>query len=323
MGGLGQALNNASAAVESLEKHLDTREIAQIKAHLAQTPWAQQPIPYPMIYKKISAVMADIGYISKDRQNEAQKWKFRGIEDLYNATQPALIKNGVFCAPSTLKVEHELRESYDANGHPKYSTWVQMTVQHRFFAEDGSFIDVVTVGERMDTSDKASNKCMSAAYKYALMELLCIPTKEDLEDGDRTSPESGAKVDPAKNAPASKTPSRTFKRDEAEAPAAVPKTAQAPDGFIGKVQQDWLRLEFEKNLSAKYASQAEALRKGWFQQEGYVNEKGEGTSKLVPAAKLKEVHRKLVAFAKSVEDATVDSGNPDLSEVSGDDPVPF
>ena len=61
-----------------------------------------------------------------------------------------------------------------------------LTVQHRFYAHDGSFIDVVTIGEAMDSGDKASNKAMSAAMKYALIELLAIPTEGDNDTENQT-----------------------------------------------------------------------------------------------------------------------------------------
>ena len=46
-------------------------------------------------------------------------------------------------------------------------------------AEDGSKHMVRTIGEAMDTSDKSTNKAMSAAYKYAAMQAFAIPTEGD------------------------------------------------------------------------------------------------------------------------------------------------
>jgi hypothetical protein len=44
-------------------------------------------------------------------------------------------------------------------------------------AEDGSSHTAQAYGEAMDSGDKATNKAMSAAYKYACMEVFCIPTE--------------------------------------------------------------------------------------------------------------------------------------------------
>jgi hypothetical protein len=51
-------------------------------------------------------------------------------------------------------------------------------------AEDGSKITARTYGEGMDTSDKSTNKAMSAALKYAIIQTLSIPT-EELFDSER------------------------------------------------------------------------------------------------------------------------------------------
>jgi hypothetical protein len=55
-------------------------------------------------------------------------------------------------------------------------------------AEDGSKHTVVTYGEAMDSGDKATNKAMSAAYKYACMQAFSIPTEGD-NDADSTTHE--------------------------------------------------------------------------------------------------------------------------------------
>src|SRR5581483_10530973 len=61
-----------------------------------------------------------------------------------------------------------------------------LTVKYTFFTEDGSSFDVTTVGEAMDSGDKSSNKAMSAALKYALFQVFCIPTDEDNDTENQT-----------------------------------------------------------------------------------------------------------------------------------------
>ena len=53
-------------------------------------------------------------------------------------------------------------------------------------ASDGSKHTNSAYGEAMDRGDKATNKAMTAAYKYALFEAFCIPT-EGSDDADRGS----------------------------------------------------------------------------------------------------------------------------------------
>jgi hypothetical protein len=51
---------------------------------------------------------------------------------------------------------------------------------------------VQTYGEAMDSADKATNKAMSAAYKYAAFLAFCIPTEGD-NDADATTHEPAPK----------------------------------------------------------------------------------------------------------------------------------
>lgn len=137
------------------------------------------------IYEAISGVMADVGAISKDRRNNEQKYAFRGIDDVYNALQPALIKHNVFCVPSVKNVRREERKSAKGNN----LIYTVVDVDYTFFcSEDGSEIVVSICGEGMDSGDKSLNKALSAAYKYACLQLFCIPTEGDNSDSEEDNP---------------------------------------------------------------------------------------------------------------------------------------
>ncbi len=129
-----------------------------------------------LIFKKIPAIMSEVGAIEKNRSSaDGPKYKFRGIDDLYFALQPLLSKHGVFFTPNIVAQSREERQSKSGNT----LTYSILNVEFTFYAEDGSFFKATTVGEAMDTSDKSSNKAMSAALKYALLEVFCIPTEEE------------------------------------------------------------------------------------------------------------------------------------------------
>ena len=131
------------------------------------------------IYKAILGVMADVGHIGKDRFNDQQKYKFRGIDQIYNALQPAMIKNGVFAVPIVEKEDRTERTNH--NGTVIF--YSRLHVTYRFYADDESFVEASVIGEAMDTGDKATNKAMSVAYKYACFQVFCIPT-EEMKDPD-------------------------------------------------------------------------------------------------------------------------------------------
>ena len=141
------------------------------------------------IYQAISAVMDDIGAVGKDSVNTFDKYKFRGIDAVMNALNPAMRKNHVFVTPSVLDAKREERESKNG-GTMMYSI---LTVKYTFFTDDGSSVESIVIGEAMDRSDKSTNKAMSAAFKYACFQTFCIPT-EEMVDADAESPEIGQKV---------------------------------------------------------------------------------------------------------------------------------
>jgi hypothetical protein len=137
------------------------------------------------VYSAINAVQAELSKIgiSKDRKNEQQNYKFRGIDDIYQAIAPLLAKNGLCILPRVLT--REVVERVNARGTPLF--YVTVAVEFDFVsAEDGSKHVVTTYGEAMDSADKATNKAMSAAYKYAALQAFAIPTEGD-NDADATT----------------------------------------------------------------------------------------------------------------------------------------
>ena len=139
------------------------------------------------VYQAINKVQADIAKegIGKDRQNEQQGYKFRGIDDVYNALAPMLARHGLCILPRV--TSREVVERTNAKGTALF--YVTVGAEFDFVcAEDGSKHTVVTYGEAMDSGDKATNKAMSAAYKYACMQAFSIPTEGD-NDADATTHE--------------------------------------------------------------------------------------------------------------------------------------
>jgi hypothetical protein len=135
-----------------------------------------------LIFERIALVMADIEAISKDRRNEQQDFKFRGIDDVYNELHPILGKHKVFTVPKI--INRHYREKQTKGGALIIERI--LTIVYRFYTTDGSFIECEVDGEAMDMGDKATNKCMAIAHKYALLQIFCIPTEDD-KDPDKTS----------------------------------------------------------------------------------------------------------------------------------------
>lgn len=140
----------------------------------------------PSIHEAMAAVMADVGAVGKGGWNEQQKYAFRGIDQFMTAVHPAMVKHGVFVCPEVLSNDAEVRPTKSGG----LTTHRVITVRYTFFGPAGDSVSCVTVGESADSYDKASNKCLAAAYKYALMQVFCIPLESE-KDGDSASPDMG------------------------------------------------------------------------------------------------------------------------------------
>lgn len=138
------------------------------------------------IYSAMAAIMGEVSPISKDKKNREQNFQYRGIDDVYNALNPLLAEHRVFMVPTVTGRATDERTTKNGN----IMSCVTLTVEYRFFHADGSFITCTVMGEGRDTADKATNKAMAAAHKYALLQTFCIPTADlGRDDPDHETPE--------------------------------------------------------------------------------------------------------------------------------------
>lgn len=167
---------------------------------------------------------------------------FRGIDDMYNALNKHLADEWVFFTSEVLETVREERAS--KNGWMLMYSIIKM--KFKAFCSDGSFVESTTIWEAMDTADKSMNKAMSTAYKYALMQIFCIPTNED-KDTEHVTHEVAAKAPPVVTKPVEHTPppEHDFK-SPAPAPV-VPLTTQTPT------------LEKHKCAKCKFVNEVELI----------------------------------------------------------------
>lgn len=125
------------------------------------------------IHQAIASIMRGMVAIGKTKSNQQQGFKYRGIDDAYNALQPLLAENGVFTVPEVLERSRE--ERTNKNGTVLAFTCLRM--KYTFYSEDGSSVCCVVEGEGMDSGDKSSNKAMAVAHKYALLQTFMVPTE--------------------------------------------------------------------------------------------------------------------------------------------------
>jgi len=186
------------------------------------------------IHAQLATIMTAVEAVGKKRRNQQQGFNFRAIEDVMDAMHPIFAEHKVFVLSSVVDQKTEERTT-KSGGNLIYRI---LTVDVSFVSgEDGSRETVRVVGEGMDSGDKAANKAMSAALKYALSQTLILPFAQI--DGDQDTPpdstpkaavpvhQEAAKPDPAMR---SAYDGRALKPGEdPRPPAATPPTAAQTD----------------------------------------------------------------------------------------------
>jgi hypothetical protein len=146
----------------------------------------------------ISAVSADLAAIGigKDSRNKEQGFNYRGIDAVMNTLAPLLVKHRLVVLPQYH--DRVVTERPTKSGGVMFN--VVLRAVFRFVSvDDASEQSVQTFGEGQDSGDKATNKAMAIAYKYASFLMFCIPL-EPSADPDAASPETTHREpDPTKN----------------------------------------------------------------------------------------------------------------------------
>lgn len=154
------------------------------------------------IYQGIADIMKEGYAITKDKKNPQQGFMYRGIDDVMNTFQPLMAARGIFVVPEVLDSTREERQTKNGT-NLLYSV---LRVKYTFYAADGSSVSAVVIGEGMDSGDKASNKAMAVAMKYAMFQVFCIPTEEMHDPDGETPPESKPKKQEPKPEPKPEKP---------------------------------------------------------------------------------------------------------------------
>ncbi len=144
----------------------------------------------PAIYAALASIMEETKAIGKTEKNQQQNFMFRGIDNVMNELHGLFAKHKVFILPEVMN--YEISEKMTQRGSLMYYT--RAKICFHFMTTDGSEVTVTNVGEAMDSGDKGMNKAMSVALKYALMQMLLIPTQEEKDPDGSTPPETHPKT---------------------------------------------------------------------------------------------------------------------------------
>ena len=214
---------------------------------------------FPQIYPLMGQAMRKISAIGKDSVNQTQGFKYRGIDAVMNALYPVMSELGLFIVPEVLEQTREERTTTKKvwdNNEKKYTDKVStllysiLKTKYTMYAPDGSSVSCVVVGEGMDSGDKASNKALAVALKYACFQMFMIPTEEMAQDDpDRESYE----VDPgakAPTAPAKKQDTPPENKQDTPKPVDVEKTDKLPNPVLDYLAKERDALRVVRGLTA-------------------------------------------------------------------------
>lgn len=184
------------------------------------TEQQQRPL---QVFSAIENVMADIAKagVGKNAMNTQQNFKYQAADDVMDTLAPILSKHHLIILPSV--ESHALTERMTANQRPVLHALLKLT--YTFLCPlDGSSTQVGPIyGEAMDSGDKATNKAMTAAYKYLCKYSFCIPITGDDPDSQSHEIAGTPKEQAQRPGPRPESPSET-------APPARSSASPAPSG---------------------------------------------------------------------------------------------
>lgn len=178
----------------------------------------------PTVHQALALVMRDTTPVGKDQINQHQRYRFRGIDDLMSAVAGPMRTHGVFLVPEVLDRAEQQRGKM---------VNVTLTMRYRIYGPAGDWIEAVVPGEASDTADKATNKALSAALKYLLLQVLMVPVDaRSIDDGDRHHPENEQPAEQQPPADDERRPRRSKRAEpgpwEQEPPAEQPEQPAGP-----------------------------------------------------------------------------------------------
>lgn len=121
------------------------------------------------LFQKISQVMKDVEYLSKDGEIKFGTTNYKAIseEKVTSTLRTSLIANGLVILPFE---QVSGRTGNISTVNTKYKI---------IDIDTGQFEVLASSGEGADTQDKGVGKAMTYAYKYMLLRTFAIPTGED------------------------------------------------------------------------------------------------------------------------------------------------
>jgi len=213
----------AQARIRALSAELRTRRLMKNPGRRKDMTTEATGFHVQKAMCEVKLELARHGGITKDRTAPVGGgYQFRGIDDIYNVLCGLTAQHGINMYPVVVgepKVEYQVTTKNGRNGEriEALQTHVHLLLEVKLVsAIDGSWDVIRTAGEAIDQGDKATNKAMSAAMKYACIMAFQIPVHGENIDIESHNVEVAPKAEPAEP---KATRTRRTKAEEPEAPA--------------------------------------------------------------------------------------------------------
>ena len=152
------------------------------------------------IYQRMAAITANLKTVGKNLTVGWGNSKYKAVSerDILDAVKPLEEEYGVFSYPVSREIiitDTLTKVTKDNSGNEKESTQflIRIFSRYRFLNVDKpeEYVDIDSIGDGIDSGDKAPGKAMTYADKYALMKAYKISTGDDPDQ--EASPEAGYK----------------------------------------------------------------------------------------------------------------------------------
>jgi hypothetical protein len=158
------------AGFEGLDDLLEFAQTIDPDARVSEIPIPED------VHQAVLAVMARVGYVQKEESNNLS-YSFASEPAFIRAIRPHMVDEGLYIRP--VRMEEIGTDTFQAKSGATINSRRVLVVWQIVHAPSGTSIEISTIGEGMDVGDKATNKAMTVAYKYALRQTFLIETGDD------------------------------------------------------------------------------------------------------------------------------------------------
>lgn len=178
-------------------------------------------------------VMRLVPYVQKTKA-QGLPYTFAGEAAFIDKLHPAMVEAGLTVAPEAMKLLHH--EAYKTTSGASMNRIIVQATYRLTHAPSGESEVIETLGEGADGGDKATNKAMTSAYKYALRQAFLIETGND---PDETPSEQMQRASRSRSA----APPQQVTQ-QAQRPAAAPANGHgAARGLARITREQWEQIQ--------------------------------------------------------------------------------